>query len=291
MATVQLVIAGLTTGCVYALVALGFHLIYRTTHIVDFAQGEKVALGGLFALSLMSGLQFPLWLAILVSTGIGALLGVVYDRTVIQLARRRSESVTIIATVGVSLIILNGQGLVWGRKGKPFPPFTPQWDTVSVLGINIVVQYLWAWLLMLVVLGILYLVFEKTLWGQAMVATAQDELGARLTGINVSGVRTASFAMASALAVLAGIIVAPITAAGGDAGLPLAIKGFTGAMVGGLDSAPGVVLGSLVVGVLEALTAGVVGYGYRDPVTYALLFVTLLLRPEGLFRPREGREV
>jgi len=188
--------------------------------------------------------------------------------------------------VGAALIFLRGHELIWGREGLPFPAFSPEAQPLHLGQVVVNVQDLWiAGLLIIVLLG-LYLFFQRTLRGQAAVAAAADPLGAALTGIDVPRARSIAFCLATAMAVLAGIVVAPFTLAGGQIGMPIGLKGFAGAVVGGLDSPVGVVLGSLLVGVAENLAAGLFGYGYRDPVAFSLLIIMLLLRPAGLFGPR-----
>lgn len=279
----SLIVSGLAVGAIYALVALGYHIIHRATHVIDFAQGEKVALGGLFLVSFAQDASIPLWASVLISTACGFLLGYVYERGIVRFTYNRDQLTMIMATVGVSLILLRGHELIWGRAGLPVKPFTSSPQTIEIGTVRFPTQDLWIWGLLVVAVVVLYFFFQRTLRGQAAIAAAASPLGASLTGIHVPRTRTLAFGIASGLAVLAGLVVAPQTLAGGTIGASIGLKGFAGAIVGGLTSPIGVVAGSLLVGVIESLVGGVLGSGYRDPTAYALLLVALLLRPSGLF--------
>ncbi len=285
MDTILLVISGATIGMVYALVALGYHLIFRATGLIDFAQGEKVALAGLFALSVMLVLGENLWAAIIVATVMGFGLGWFYEWSVFRRTYKRQQVVQIIATVGVSQIFYHGHGLIWGLNAVPFTHSlagNPD-KIITVAGLRILEDRIWIWGLVIAVVVLLHLYFDRTRHGQAMIASADNEFGARITGINVGAMRSRAVAVATALAILGGVFIAPFTLAGGSIGMPIAVKAFAGAMVGGLHSSVGVVVGSILVGVVESLAAGLISYGYRDPIVFGLLLLVLLVRPTGLF--------
>jgi branched-chain amino acid transport system permease protein len=283
---IQFTIAGLTVGAVYALVALGFHLIISTTGILDFAQGEKLVLGGLFALVFISaGLPYPV--AFILSIIVAIVLGFLYYRLIILPTSRGTITGQIIATLGASLFFFYGHGLIWGQGSFPFPPITPGELHLGEIVINY--QSFWIWgALLVIVLGLLFFL-KRTREGKAMVASSTNPTAASAVGINVSRMYMYAFAISFALAVIGGILAAPKTLAGGTIGTSLAIKGFAGAVIGGVGNPVGVVLGSLLVGVLENNVAGAVAYGYRDPAVYITLLLVLMLRPEGLFT--RGREV
>jgi len=280
MEYIQFTIAGLTVGAIYALVALGFHLIITTTGILDFAQGEKLVLGGLFALALINvGIPYPVsfFLCIILA----AILGVLYYYLIIMPTGRGTATGQIIATLGASIFFFYGHGTIWGQGSFPFPPITE--GRLRLGDVVISYQSFWIWgALLIITLGLLYFL-KNTREGKAMVAAATNPIAASAVGINVSRMYMYAFAIAFVLAVAGGILAAPKTLAGGTIGTSLAIKGFAGAVIGGIGSAVGVVIGSLIVGVLESNVAGAISYGYRDPVVYSALLLVLMLRPSGLF--------
>src|SRR5512142_387538 len=253
----QLVVAGLTMGSVYALVALGYHVILAATRAINFAQGDQVVLGGLVALTLLTALHLPLWVAI---------LG------------------TIIVSIGVSYLLFHGEGVIWGREAKAFPVFSGREnDVVDLLGAKVLVQSFWSFALLGITLVLFYFFFNRTIYGKAIKAASTNPLAAQLVGISPNQMKGYSVALASGLAALAGMMIAPFTLAGGAIAPFIGIKGFAGAVVGGLDSPVGVVAGGLIVGLVEAFAAGLLSSGYRDPVVFGLLLVMLLIRPSGLF--------
>jgi branched-chain amino acid transport system permease protein len=277
----QLVVAGLTVGSGYALVALGIHIILRATRVVNFAQGEFVVLGGLFAYSAVTYLHVDVWIGLVFATAAGFVVGLAYERFVLRPAARAGELTVTIVTVGTVYVLLYGHGLIWGSLPEPLPYFSGgEADTAwHVAGVEIAAQQIW-------VLGLLF--FERTTYGKAIRAAANDPAGAQLVGIDVDRARSISVAIAIALAAYGGTIVGPITLVGGAVGIGIAIKGFVGAIVGGLDSPVGCAIGGLLVGVVEKLLEGRFGYGVSDPVVYGLLIVMLLVRPQGLFGSRKA---
>lgn len=277
----QLVFSGLTMGSIYALVALGYHIIYVATRVLNFAVGEQVAIAGLFALSLATGI--PMLLAIPIAVVIGASFGVLYERVFLRPAYPHGEARAMIATLGIAIVIFQGKSLIWGVEPKPFPPFSGQPnESIPLLGADVEIQSFWVFAVLAGSLGALWFLYERTLWGKAMRAAAWNERVARLVGIDTGRMKAASMAIASALATLAGITVAPFILAGGVYGIAMGVKGFAGAIVGGLYSPVGVVVGGLLVGLFEAFVSGYISPGLRDPLVFSLLIVTLLVRPSGL---------
>lgn len=287
----QLVVAGLTMGSVYALVGLGYHVILAATRVINFAQGDQVILGGLVALTLLTGLHAPLWVAILGTLIVGAAIGLLYERLVLRPTYKIGEVATIIATIGVSYFLFHGEGVVWGREAKAFPVFSGQQnEVVDFLGAKILVQSFWSFSLLGITLVLFYLFFNRTIYGKAIKAASTNPLAAQLVGISPNQMKAYSVALASGLAALAGMMIAPFTLAGGAIAPFIGIKGFAGAVVGGLDNPIGVVAGGLLVGLVEAFAAGLIASGYRDPVAFSLLLLALLVRPAGLFGTEDKRK-
>jgi branched-chain amino acid transport system permease protein len=287
----QLLVAGLTVGCGYALVALGIHIILRATRIVNFAQGEFTIIGGLLALTFVQLFHVNTWFALAGATVAGFVLGLIFERLVLRPAARSGEIPLTIATLGTVSILLYGHALIpgWGSLPQPLPSFTGDAsDAVNVGGVSIQVQSMWVLGLLLVALAILYVFFERTYYGKAIRAAANNPTGAKLVGIDVTQARAVSVGLSIALAAYGGTIIGPITLVGGAGGTAIAIKGFVGAIIGGLESPVGCVVGGLLVGVIEKLIQGLPGvsYGISDPIVYSLLLLGLLLRPQGLFGAR-----
>jgi branched-chain amino acid transport system permease protein len=286
----QLIVAGLTVGSGYALVALGIHIILRATRVVNFAQGEFVIVGGLLAYSITTWLHANVWLGLAGATVLGFGLGLAYEYFILRPAARVGETAETIATIGTVYILLYGHALVWGSLPQPLPFFSGgERDHRFVLGgVELGAQALWALALLAAVLAALRLFFDRTTYGKAIRAAANNPLGARLVGIDVERARAVSVAIAIALAAFGGALIGPITLVGGAGGVAISIKGFVGAIVGGLDSPLGCTLGGLFVGVLEKLLEGRYGYGVAEPIVYSLLLVMLLVRPAGLFGSRRA---
>ncbi len=276
---------------VYGLIALGYHIVFRATQLIDFAQGEKAVFGGLAALALLPAIGNHPWLALLIVAVGGYIVGWLYERAILRPIYNRPAIVPIIATVGVAQFVYFGDGLIWGSSARPFPySFSGDPHAAIMFGaLRVPVERIWVWGLVLVVVIACSLFFERSRRGQAMVAAADNQLGAQLSGINVSAMRSDAMSIATALAMFGGALIAPFTLAGGSIGLSIAVKSFAGAMIGGMASPYGVVLGSLIVGVTESLAAGYLSHGYRDPVAFSLLLLVLLIRPQGIFGGRMGR--
>lgn len=282
----SLVIDGITLGSIYAFVALGFHLIYRTAGILDFGQGDKAVVGGLIALSLI-GWHLPVGATLVLITAIGLILGLAYEVLIIRPSRRSGVVPAIIATVGAALILANGHEIIWGANGEPFPDVTA--GGFKILSVGVQWQSVWVVALLLLVLVSLTWFLARSRYGQAMVAAAADPVAASTLGINVTMVRSVSFGLSFALAALGGMLIAPYTLAGGAVGSSLTLKGFTGAILGGLDSALGTVIGSLLLGLVENVVGNLLPNGFQDPLDFTLLLAVLLFIPSGILGTRQGR--
>ena len=284
----QLLIAGLTVGSEYGLIALGIHIILRATRVVSFAQGEFAIVGGLIAFSAVDSLHVSVWLGLVAATLAGFVLGIAFERLVLRPAGRGGETGATIATIGAVFVLLYGHALVPGWGSEPHSPRAFPGGTIVMGETVLSSDAIWVFALLLLALGALYLFFERTYYGKAIRAAADNPLGARLIGIDVRSTRAVSVGLAIALAAYAGTIIGPITLVGGAAGFTLTIKGFVAAILGGLESPVGCVAGGLVVGVLEAFVTVRFGNDVAEPIVYALLLLMLLLRPQGLFGRREA---
>lgn len=282
----QVLATGLTYGAIFGVVALGYHLIYVSSGMLNFALGEQLAIAGLVVLSLRSA-GVPLVLAIAVAVLAAALFGGAYERLALRPALKMGLVGPLIASVGVAIVIGQGRVLIWGPNPRSFPPFSgaPN-ETVEFLGGRWPIQAFWAiGTVVLTTLAVL-LFLRGTASGRAWRATAQSAVGARLSGIDPSRVSMGSVAAASAIVTLAGIAIAPIVLAGGFYGLDFGVRAFAAAIIGGFTSTGGVLLGGLIVGMLDAWLLAAFSAAWADVGLYTLLGLALLLRPRGFF----GRE-
>jgi len=277
----QFLFSGLTVGAVYALVALGFTIIYNASGVVNFAQGEFVMLGGMITVfAHMAGLPIPL--AALVAVAATAALGVCLNKLAIEPARGAPVVSLIIITIGASIFIRGAAQLVFDKQIHSFPAFSGD-DPIHILGATILSQSLWAIGGAAAVFVGLWLFFTRTLLGRAVLATSNNRLAAQLVGINTDFVMTLSFALSAGIGAFAGVLITPITMTSYDVGLALALKGFAGAMLGGMGNPKGAFLGGLLLGLLEALTAGYLSSQYKEAAAFVVILAVLFFMPQGLF--------
>ena len=285
----QFCISGLTVGAVYALVALGFTIIYNASDVVNFAQGEFVMLGGMITVfAFEAGLPLPLaaLLAILVTSAIGVAL----NKLAIEPARGAPVVSLIIITIGASIVIRGATQLVFDKQLHRFPSFSGD-DPIRVLGATILPQSLWVIGGALAVFVGLWIFFTRTLTGKAVLATANNRIAAQLVGINTGWVMTLSFGLSAAIGAFAGVLVTPITLVGYDVGVALALKGFAAAMLGGMGNPKGALVGGLLLGCFEALTAGYLSSQYKEAVAFIVILAVLFVMPQGLFGRKSTERV
>jgi branched-chain amino acid transport system permease protein len=283
----QLTFAGVSQGGVYALIAIGFVAIFTVSGVINLAQGEFAALSGLIAIS-AAGAGMPLVAAIAVSLALVALVAVVMERLTIAPVRTMSTLTSIILTLGVSTALKAAMLLIWGPDARGLRPFSA--GLIEVAGITIRTHELWILAIAALVAAAVYWFYEKTVAGKALKACSEQPTAARLVGISLKRASLLSFVIAGLVGGIAGVLASPVFFSSWESGLTLGLKGFVGATLGGLVSIRGAILGSLVLGVLESLTAGYVDTGLRDAVAFLLLIVVLVVRPQGLFgRHAEAR--
>lgn len=272
--------SGLTVGSIYALVAVGFAVIYNVTGIINFAQGEFAMLGAMLGAALVrGGLSLPL--AFVATLAAVTLTGAGIARFIIRPARRYELLAIISITVGLSIALRGLAVLVWGTESYTLPQFTSG-DPVQIFGASLVRQSFWVLGLSAVAFVALLYFFNRTVTGTAVRACVDNLLAARLMGIRSERIALLSWALSAALGAMAGMVVAPITFATYDMGLMLGLKGFVAALLGGLTNAPAAIVGGLLLGVVESLGAGLISSGYRDAIAFLILLLILWVRPSGL---------
>lgn len=285
----QLSASGLMVGAIYSLIAVGFIVVYNVSGILNFAQGEFVMLGALIAVSLY-GLHAPLWLAALIAVIVVTLVGMIMERLVIRPAKNASLVTFIIITMGISIAIRGAALLFWGTNPHNLPPFSAG-ASLQILGAKIVPQSLWILGIALVSFFLLHLFFEKTYLGKAVKACVINPNAAQLMGISPQKMSALAFAIAGGMGALAGVVITPITLATYDMGLMFGLKGFVAAVLGGLTSIPGALLGGLILGLSESLGAGFISSGYKDAIAFLILIIVLFVKPNGLLSILGGKRV
>jgi branched-subunit amino acid ABC-type transport system permease component len=272
----QFVLSGLTTGCVYALVALGFVLCANVSGVVNFAQGEFVMIGGLIAASLIA-LGVPAPLAALAAVVVGGLLGLAQERLTLKPARRSPMFIQITITLGVSVVIRSIALLIWGKDPYAMPAFTGD-GVFTFLGAVLPYQSLWVWGATAALLFGTFWFLKFTAMGHAVRACAINPQAARLMGINTERMSMVVLMASGASGALAGVVIAPIALASWSAGFDYGLKGFIGAIIGGFRSPTLAVLGGLGISVVEALAAGYISSESKDAIAYGALLIYLLVR-------------
>jgi branched-chain amino acid transport system permease protein len=281
----QYLISGLTNGAIYALIALGFGIIYNATTIINFAQGEMVMLGALCAISLYH-LYPSLPLAFLGGVGLVALVGLAFERLALRPVKDPNPITLIIITVGGAVFLKGVASLLWGKEAYPLPAFSGS-IPLNLGPATFLPQNLWILGLTALLVLALEAFFRLSLAGKAMRACAYNARAASLVGISTGRMVQLSFVLAAALGAGAGILIAPLILGVYDMGTMLGLKGFSAAIIGGLGSLWGGVLGGLLLGEAEALASGLISSGYRDAVAFLLLLLVLFLRPQGLVGGRK----
>lgn len=277
----QFLLSGVTVGAVYALVALGFTIIYNASDVVNFAQGEFVMLGGMITVFAHAA-GAPLPLAALAAVLATAGLGVAMNKLAIEPARGAPVVSLVIITIGASIFIRGAAQLIFDKQIHSFPAFSGD-DPIRILGATILPQSLWVIGGAFAVFVGLWLFFTRTLLGRAVLATSNNRLAAQLVGINTPFVMTLSFALSAGIGALAGVLMTPITMTSYDVGLSLALKGFAAAMLGGMGNPKGALVGGLCLGLLEGLTAGYLSSQYKDAAAFIVILAVLFFMPQGLF--------
>lgn len=284
----QFALAGLKNGSIYALVALGFTIVYSSTGVINFAQGEFVMLGGMLSVWAYSGLGLPLPAAAVVGIALTAAVGMLFEILAIRPRKDGNPLALIIITVGGSLLISSLARHAFGPNEKSLPPFSAG-PSIHVLGATIERQSIWILALTALAVVALTLLYSKTRLGRAMRACSIDRAAARLVGVDPKRLVTVSFALAAALGGLAGVVTTPLTQTAFNVGSSFGIKGFSAAILGGLGNPIGAVVGGIVLGLLESMSIAFISSTYKDAISLVVLLLVLFVRPQGILG-RGGRE-
>lgn len=276
-----LLLSGVSTGAVYALVALGFNVIFKSTGAINFAQGEWVMMGGMVAAAIYAA-QAPLTLAILCAIVAVVIVALLSERLVVRQLPVQTPLTVTLVMIAVAICSKSLVMLVLGKNPMSIPSFSG--DAPMVLGtMRLHPQTLWIVFACAVVMIAAHWFFERTVLGRAMRAVAAQPDAAALCGIEPKMAMALSFGLAAAFGAIAGIVITPMTLTSFDHGTVLGFKGFSAAMLGGLGSLHGALAGGLLLGLLEALSGGYLSSHFKDAVAFVALLATLFFRPSGLF--------
>jgi len=282
----QFILSGLTTGAIYALVALGFCIIHNATGIVNFAQGDFLSLGGLMMYTFLFGAGLPVPAAFILSCASVAGVGFVMERLAIRPARNRQVVVLIFITIGASILMRGIFKHIWGKEPLALPPLTPD-VPLRLLGATFTPQNLWVLGITMAAIVLLSFFFNQTLTGKAMRATAVNPKAAALMGIDTNRMVMYSFGLAGVLGALAGMAITPITSLSYGVGVMIGLKGFAAAVLGGYGNFVGAIVGGVMLGLMESLGAGLVSSVYKDVIAFMVLLLVLFLRPSGLLGQKQ----
>ncbi|MBE0607163.1 MAG: branched-chain amino acid ABC transporter permease [Deltaproteobacteria bacterium] len=283
----QYLVAGITYGTIYAIVAIGFNIIYNATGIINFAQGEFVMLGGMTAVTLNHFLPMPL--AIVLAVVLTMIVGAVIEIVFIRWLYKPSVLRMVIITIGVSILIREIALHVWGNSVRALPYFTgSSISSINLGGVYVSSQVLWVIGIGALAVAALTAFFNLTMLGRQMRACAANRDAARLCGIDAGNMVTLSFVLSAAIGAIGGAVVCPITYVQYDSGTPLAIKGFTVAILGGLGNSTGAVAAGMILGILESFSIWVLPTAYKEAISIAILLAILFFKPSGIFGSAEA---
>ena len=291
----QVLFQGLALGSIYALVALGFVLIIRTTNVVNFAQGDFAMLGGYAMVLFLVGMpgnpdlhlpgvemHLPYWLAILLTLVLMGVIGVLFNFGVYYPLRNRPFLPVLISTLGASIFLQNTILALFNPQPRPLDKLIDV-DGVTIGGVFLDSQYLVILVFTIAAVAFQYFLFERTLLGKKLQAVSQDKDMARLLGIPVTLMIIITFVYSAALGGLAGVLVSPILFVSIGLGSAIALKAFAATIIGGFGDIAGAIVGGLIIGVIESFAAYYISVPYKDAYAFIFLFLVLLFRPQGIF--------
>ena len=285
----QLFFAGVAQGCVYALVALGFVLIYKATEMVNFAQGDLMMLGAFMALTFVGTMGMNYWLGFLLAALCMAVLGYLLDALVLRRIIGQPQFAIVILTISMGFLFRAGAGFIWGHETQSFEtPFTNR--IINAGGVILPLESISMIVGTILLAGLLYLFFNFTRLGNAMQASSQNQLAAYYMGIPVKRINSLIWAISAIVATIAGVLLSPVSLVDPSIGF-VGIKAFAAAVVGGFGSLPGAIVGGLVIGIVESFAGFYLPDGFKDTAPYIVVLLMLMIKPNGLFGEKLRKKV
>ena len=282
---VQFIVSGLTMGAIYAMVGIGFSFIYRVTTVLNFAQGEFLMLGGMVAITMTSVMGSSLIPALILAILAVTLTGMLFHLGAIRVLGKAEPVRMILITIAGSMFLQGIAYLIWGTDDYNLPALIKT-GTINIFGAAVNSQVIPVFIAAILISFVLKIFFDKTIWGKACTSCAESHEASMLLGINVDRMGMLSFAMSAGIGAIGGILIAPISLMQYQKGVPLAIKGIAGAVIGGLGNIWGALIGGLILGLAEALSAGIIASYMTDVVVFVILMLVLFIKPEGLLKSK-----
>jgi len=287
---IQQVIYGLSVGSIYALVALAIVLVYRSMDLINFAQGEFFMMGAFIGYLVYTQISTHFLVVLVLSTVIAFALGMLVERVFLRPLQGQDDIlILLVMTIALFIILPSLALLIFGPQAFVLPPVEKKLYVIGGIALN--PQYLIILLITLVIMAALYLMFTRTHLGISLRAVAENKESARMMGLNVSFANSLTFGLAAALGAIAGVTYAPLIVITFDMGGVIMLKGFTAAVIGGLEIIPGAVLGGLVLGLIEQFSTLFISSAYKDMISFGLLLFIILVRPNGLLGRRKVTKV
>jgi len=275
-------VVGISNGTLYALMALGLVLIYKTQNFVPFVNGEFFTAGAFAAFTVFKIAMLPYWAAVCIAVLAGAAIGLICERAVIRPLANSHHLSLVMATVGASILLQGMARLRWGDDIYTFPPLLAE-AKVTIASVPIAMQNLIVIIASLIVMAVLFGFFTYTKLGRQVKAVSQSLVGAQIIGVNPNRVYRTTWMLSGAIGAVAGVLAAPFTLLYPDMGSEILIKGFAAAILGGLTSIPGALIGGLAIGISETLIGGYINTVFIKISAFAVIMIVLLVKPQGLF--------
>jgi len=281
----QTIVGGLSMGAVYALVAMGFAIVYRTIGLVNFAHADVVMIGAYVTVTFYLTARLPFGVSLALAVGLTAVMGLAMER-VLRPLEGRDLDLMLIGTIGFGIVLESVAILVWGSFGTAVPTPIPN-VPLHVGGVIVTTYQLLVVAVSAVVMVVLFLFLDRTRLGTAMQAAAMDRVAATAMGVDVGAANALAFAIGSAIAAVAGALVGPLLYVSPGMGASIGIKGFAAAILGGFGSIPGAIVGGLIFGLIEAFSSGPLS-AYADLITFVVFALAMMVRQTGIFGERTG---
>ena len=278
---IQLLISGIAIGAIYSLIALSFSLTVRALNVIHFAQGDLFMLGAYGAITFYVLWGFPFWLSIILSTVCVSLLGVAFERVAYRPLWKSHHVFLLMSTQGTAIVLQNSVMLIWGTDAWRFPKIFSD-RVLEFAGVRVPVEMIWITGLAVIIMIFFNTFLKKTRLGKGFRAAAQDRETAVLMGVNLSLADSFTFGASAGLGAVGGVLIAPVLFVTPYIGLIFTAKGFAAAVLGGLGSIRGAILGGLLLGILENLVTAFISSVYKDALAFLLLIVILVIKPSGL---------
>lgn len=288
----QLLISGFVLGSIYALIALGYSLIYKASGLMSFVQGDVLTLGAYLGLTFYATLHLPFVVSLLLTMLLAFLFGICLEKGVIRklLNKNVLPIYVVLATIAISFIIQNGVQLAWGTIALPFPSIFKV-SSVKILGVSVQPEALLCVIVSLFCMLLLHFFMTKTKLGTSMRAASMDSIAAEACGIDVSLSTGITWGLSAGLAAIGGMLIGPIYGVYSILGSTIGRKGFAGAVIGGYGNMYGAMVGGIILGIIETLVTGYISSTYRNLIAYVILLVFLFIKPTGIFNERAIQDV